>query len=257
MEDWFVAHSGGLDVRISDPKSRVLQFQGPTSQQVIESAAKGAVGAEFKYFHAGFFEIGGQRVYVSRTGWTGEFGYEIYTLGGQTDCPRLWNDLMSAGRSAGMRSCSLLSMNARRIEAGILDNGSDFDQSMSPFEAGLGAFVDLDSHRFTGRDALLKAERGKLLMGLSCQDAAPAAGNIVLDGSRRVGSVTTGAWSPFLERGVGYVRFDRAGQQAGQTFTLQRADGSCSPCQAVDLPFYDPHKRIPRGHDREIPARRR
>ena len=254
--DWLLAHSSRLDVRITDPNSRVLQFQGPTSPQVIENATDGAVGPGFGYFHAGFFEIGGQRVFVSRTGWTGELGYEIYTLGELTDCPRLWNDLLAAGRPAGMQSCSLLSINARRIEAGILDNGSDIDQSMTPFEAGLGAFVDLDAHEFTGRAALLKADRGRRLMGLSCPDAAPARGNLVRDGNRRVGSVTTGAWSPFLECGVGYVRFDQAGHEAGQRLTLQRADGSVSPCQAADLPFYDPQKRIPRGHDREIPERR-
>ncbi len=256
VQDWLVAHSDGLDVRIADPKSRVLQFQGPTSGQVIERATDGAVGPEFKYFHAGFFKIGGQRVFVSRTGWTGEFGYEIYTLGESTDCVRLWNNLLAAGRPAGMQSCSLLSINARRIEAGILDNGSDIDPSMTPFDAGLGTFVDLDTHEFPGRAALLKAGRGRRLMGLRCRQAAPARGNPVFDGNRPVGSVTTGAWSPFLDCGVGYVRFEQVGKEAGQSFTLRRADGSTIPCQTVDLPFYDPQKRIPRGHDREIPARK-
>ena len=104
------------------------------------------------YFHSGFFEIAGQDVYVSRTGWTGELGFEVYTQGNATD----W-----CGAPRGMESASLASMAIRRIEAGVLDNGTDFDMSMTPFEAGLGAFVDLEKENFIGRTALLSADRNK------------------------------------------------------------------------------------------------
>ena len=170
---WLIAHSGGFDVTISDPQSRVLQIQGPASQAVIAAATNGAITDDFKYFHAGFFDIGGQRLFVSRTGWTGELGYEIYTQGEETDCPRLWNDLIELGKPNGMVFSTIPSMEIRRIEAGILDNLTDFDWSMTPFEAGLGPFIDLDKTDFIGRDALLTADRATRLYGVKCPDAVP------------------------------------------------------------------------------------
>ena len=137
LETWFIAHDAGFDVTISDPHSRVLQIQGPASFDILHAASGGAIDETMKYFHAGFFEIGGQKVYVSRTGWTGEMGYEIYTLGDATDCPRLWDHLFDVGKSHGMIFSTSYALHIRRLEAGILDNGTDLSTSLTPFEAGL------------------------------------------------------------------------------------------------------------------------
>jgi aminomethyltransferase len=138
------------------------------------------------YFHSGFFEIAGQNVYVWRTGWTGELGFEIYTQGVATDCLRLWDHLIDAGTLHGMMFASISSMEIRRIEAGILDNGTDFDLSMTPFEAGLGAFIDLDKGDFIGRAELRRSQRGTRLFGITCSDAVPAYRGEVVDGERVV-----------------------------------------------------------------------
>jgi aminomethyltransferase len=236
-----------MNVTLSDPKSRVLQLQGPTSPAIIMAASDGAIDEQMGYFHSGFFKIAGQEVYVSRTGWTGEIGYEIYTQGDATDCGRLWDRLLEAGRAHGMIVASLASMEIRRIEAGILDSGTDFDCTMTPYEAGLGGFIDFEKADFIGRDALLRASRGKRLFGLKCPDAAPGFGCAVLDGARKLGRVTAEAWSPFLQAGIGYVRMDVAGDWAGRTLTVETTQGSVHACEIVDLPFYDPEKRIPRG----------
>ena len=98
----------------------------------------------FKYYHSGFFEIAGQKVYISRTGWTAELGYEIYSLGGDTNYKKLWNTILEIGKPLGLHFDGILSMEMRRIEGGILDSNTDFDSSMNPFEAGLGRLVDLD-----------------------------------------------------------------------------------------------------------------
>ena len=168
MQTWLLAHNDGFDVRISDPRSRVLQVQGPNSFDVMHNASDGAIDRSMCFFGSGFFEIGRQEVYVSRTGWTGELGYEIYTQGDKTDCPRLWNHLMKVGTASGLIFSSMQSMNIRRIEAGILDSGGDFDTSMTPFEAGLGKFIDLEKNGFVGPDALLVAKRSKRLYGRVC-----------------------------------------------------------------------------------------
>ncbi|MFO1035314.1 MAG: aminomethyltransferase family protein [Geminicoccaceae bacterium] len=253
LETWLLAHSAGFDVTVIDPHAWVLQIQGPTSPAILRAASAGAVDERMGYFHAGFVEIAGQEVYVSRTGWTGELGYEIYTLGPATDCGALWDHLVSAGRPHGMVVGSIASMGIRRIEAGILDNGTDFDLSMTPFEAGLGGFVDLGKEQFIGRAALLEADRGKRLFGVKCPDAAPGYRQPIRDGDGIVGHVTAGAWSPYLQAGIGYARFDTPGNWVGQRLTTTTADGDDLGCEVVDLPFYDTEKRIPRGLATSIP----
>lgn len=244
---WLLAHSGGYDVSITDPQSRVLQIQGPTSQAILRDATQGAVTNDFKYFHSGFFDVGGQNLYVSRTGWTGELGYEVYTQGAATDCARLWDFLIETGRPHGMVFSTIPSMEIRRIEAGILDNITDIDWTMTPFEAGLGPFIDLDKQDFVGRDALLAADRAPKLFGLKCSEIVPKMNETVQSNGEVVGRVTAGAWSPYLDCGVGYVRFDRSGDWPGQTLNLNASDRTLRECEIVALPFYDPEKRIPRG----------
>jgi aminomethyltransferase len=253
LETWLQAHSDGFDVTISDPQSRVLQIQGPTSLDIMHAASGGAIDETMGYFHSGFFKIGGQEVCVSRTGWTGELGFEIYTQGEATDCPGLWQHLLQSGEPHGMMVGSISSMEIRRLEAGILDNGTDFDMSMTPFEAGLGAFVDIDKEDFVGRAALLDGKPGTRIYGVKCAEATPVYHGEILDREDSVARITAGAWSPYLECGIGYARFHSAGNWTGQKLTMRTAEGKSVACEIVDLPFYDREKRIPRGLDKTIP----
>ncbi len=148
---------------------------------------------------------------------------------------------------------SITSMETRRIEAAILDNGTDMDTTTTPFQAGLGAFVDLDKPGFIGRAALESADRRTLLYGLKCSGAVPSMNDTVVDGARVVGRVTAGAQSPYLNTGIGYVRFEAPSDWAGQTLNLRCAAGESHTCDIVELPFYDKEKRIPRGLDKAIP----
>ena len=247
LDTWLLAHSHSFEVTIFDPKSRVLQLQGPKSFRIIQDVSEGSRIKTLKYFHSGFFELGGQQVYLSRTGWTGELGYEIYTLGDKTDCPRLWDYLMQKGEPHGMVFNSMQVMNTRRIEAGILDSGSDFDSSMTPFEVGLDRFVDLNKRDFVGRDALTAVTLGNRLFGLLCDGAVPRPGDLILGGNTPVGRVTTGALSPYLECGIGYVRFYQPDSWSGNMLTLQSVQSGDVTCRIVDLPFYDQEKLLPRG----------
>jgi len=247
---WLSAHGLGMDVAVRDPNSWVLQVQGPAALDVLANAAEGGRPEPFRYFDVAFCRIGGQDLIVSRTGWTNEMGFELYTLG-DVDGPKLWNDLIAAGKPHGLIGTGLDSMGIRRIEGGILDNGTDMDSSMTPFAAGLGKFVDFDKGDFIGRDALLDADRRCRLFGLRVADAAPLRGSEVLDGGATVGWMTTGAWSPYLECGVGYVRFDAPGYQPGDRVAVRLPDGGEHDGEVVELPFYDKEKLIPRGLSNE------
>lgn len=247
IESWLIAFSEGLDVVVRDPQSRVLQIQGPRSLDVIRSATNGQLPDTFRYFHVGRFDLGGQQILLSRTGWTGELGVEIYSEGGITDHSALWDHLMAHGEPHGMVLSGATSLNTRRIEAGILDNGTDIDRSMTPYAAGLGAFVDLDKADFVGRAALVAADKGCRFHGLKCAGAVPLAGLEVMDGNAVVGRMTVGAWSPHLETGIGYVRFESTRSWPGKKLTLRGRDNVRHDCEVVLLPFYDPDKKIPRG----------
>ncbi len=252
FESWLKANGLGLDVQVSDPKSRVLQIQGPRSLDVLDAAIGSGLATDFKYFHAGFFEVCGQTLWVSRTGWTGEAGIEIYCNSGPepTDHGALWDDLLACGEPFGMEFSSASSMGIRRVEAGILDNGSDIEPDLTPFGAGLGQFVRLDKDDFIGRAALETADRSQLLFGLLCPTATPEADLQVHSGNSPVGHVTIGTWSPTLDVGVGYVRFDRplAGDDwFGKTVLLCDRDGSLHEATVDTLPFVDKEKQLPRA----------
>jgi len=248
LEHWLIAHGHGFRVKISDPNSRVLQIQGPNSMKIMADATDGAIDASMRYFHSGFYDIDGQTLYVSRTGWTGELGFEIYSQGAATDHIRLWNHLMKSGSAHGMVYGCMASMGMRRIEAGILDNLSDFDLSMTPYEAGLGSFIELDKTDFIGREALLEVDKRSLLLGFSCAAVTPEYGDKICDGAITVARVKAASWSPTLNCGIGYVKFKRPGNWVGQTLDLVAAAGDTGPCKIVELPFYDTDKCIPRGN---------
>ena len=252
FETWLRANALGLDVGVSDPNSRVLQIQGPRALDVLDAAIGGGLPAGFKYFHAGFFDVCGQRLWVSRTGWTGELGIEIYCNSGPepTDHGALWDDLFACGEPFGLEFSSGSSMGIRRIESGILDNGSDIEPDLTPFGAGLGQFVRLEKEDFIGRAALETADRSQLLFGLLCATATPEAGMDAHFDNGPVGHLTIGTWSPTLETGVGYVRFDRPlpdDDWLGKTVSLVDHDGTPHEATVDTLPFVDKQKRLPRA----------
>lgn len=252
---WLVAHAQGLNVTIRDPHSWVVQVQGPRSLDVLAAACDGGAPEPFGYFGVAKASMGGQKVLVTRTGWTGELGFEFYTLPdeGEVDAPALWRHVMLAGEPFGMVLCGLDSMDIRRIEAGILNNISDMDESMNPFQAGLGNFVDLHKPDFVGKTALKSVDRGVLLHGLRCATAEPLIGGEVRAGREAIGRVTAAAWSPLYKAGVAIVRLRSAPLAKRSEINVQGRDFAFHPGEIVDLPMYDEQKRIPRGLDTRIP----
>ncbi|MYH72229.1 MAG: aminomethyl transferase family protein, partial [Acidimicrobiia bacterium] len=130
------------------------------------------------------------------------------------------------------------------------DNGSDIEPDLTPFSAGLGHFVNFDKGEFIGRTALERVDRTQLLFGLICPTAVPEAFMSVHFENGPVGHITVGTWSPTLEAGVGYVRFDRplaGGDWLGQTVFLHDQDGTPHESTVDLLPFIDKEKQLPRA----------
>ena len=262
FESWLIAHSAGLQVVIEDPKSRVLQIQGPKALHVLAAATRDvteeatdeltadALLKDFGYFHARTFNFAGQELLVTRTGWTGELGFEIYS-DANTDHMALWHHLLACGEPFAMENAALEVMGVRRIEAGILDNGTDIDRSMTPFDIGLSRFVDFSKSDFVGREALQQASKQVRLLGVVSKTGIPSVGCVILDKGQQIAHVRVGDWSPTLESGIAFVLFDKTADDIealpGQHLILKDKAGEEHACEVVQLPFYDQQKRLPRG----------
>ena len=137
--NWARAHAKGMDVSIRDPKVYVSQVQGPRALDILAEAAEGGLPEPFGYFGIARVNFAGQEVVITRTGYTNELGWEFYTEP-HHDAEGLWAHLDKVGKSHEMTIFGLDSMNIRRIEAGILNAGADFDETTNPFEVGAWAF---------------------------------------------------------------------------------------------------------------------
>lgn len=249
---WARAHSVGLDVAISDPKINVSQVQGPNALEVLAAAAEEGLPDPFGYFGIATVNFDGQYVIVTRTGYTNELGFEFYTEP-KHDADALWKHLMKAGEPYGIGLHGLDSMHIRRIEAGILNAGSDFDMTTTPFDMGFERFVDMDTD-FIGRDALKSASRKPRSTGLLCKDAEPHIGADVKSNGKVIGRVTAGAMSPYLQSGTGIVLMAEATFNDGDDVTVGCTDGKEYKATLASLPLYDKNAEIPRGKRVDIPA---
>lgn len=251
---WARAHGAGMDVEITDPDIFISQVQGPNAMKILADASDTGLPDPFGYFAVARVPFGGQEVVITRTGYTNELGWEFY-VEPHHDAAALWAHLARAGAPHGMEIFGLDAMNIRRIEAGILNAGSDFNITTNPYEVGLGRFVDEGKDDFIGKAALAKAPRGLRHFGLKCPQGEPVISGAVEVSGQQVGTITAGAMSPFLGYGVGYVLLDKAGMAPGDAVNIRCCDGALRAGELVDLPYYDKDAEIPRGKLVDIPPR--
>jgi glycine cleavage system aminomethyltransferase T len=248
-----VAAFAGVDVEIREADVAPMQVQGPRSKEVVR-ALFGDEVAGLRYYRCAEATAGGIPVVVSRTGWTGEVGFEIY-LRDTSRGDDLWRLVEEAGEPHGIRA--IAPSEARRIEAGIFNYGSDMGPEDTPFHlTGLERLVELEQEAdFIGKDSLRRiAEEGvdRKLVGVDIA-GAPMTDEGALNeswavrdgGERRVGRVTAGAWSPRLERNVGYAWVPIELAEVGTELHVDAPGGRIATVAA--LPFVDPDKEIPKG----------
>ncbi|HYC48546.1 MAG TPA: glycine cleavage T C-terminal barrel domain-containing protein [Burkholderiales bacterium] len=241
-----VAYGSGLNVQIGELDVAPMQIQGPKSRQLVIDLFGDRVQslAYYQFFET---QVDGIPIIVTRTGWTGELGYELYLL----DPARgndLWERVMGAGKRYNIAPTG--PSDIRRIEAGILNYGIDMTLDVNPYEVGLERLVDLQkAEAFIGREALarVKAEGVKRrLAGLEI-DGAKLDLNMtrwpVSVGSQRVGQVTSAVHSPRLEKNIGYAMVPVEHAALGTKLTVETADGPRGAV-VVPMPFIDPTKSV-------------
>ncbi len=240
----------GMTVDVELAEASPLQIQGPTSRDVVHALFGESVSG-LKFYRLARVELDGMALVVTRTGWTGEWGYEVYL----TDLGRgveLWDRILEAGRPFGLTATG--TSDVRRIEAGIFDTWLEASPLHNPFELGMDRLVDLGKAvPFIGRDAL----RRIAAEGVTRRMVGYASGERfgtgrqgfpwpVTDGDAEIGYATCAVWSSALERTIGYamVPLDRTAE--GAALTIATPHGP-QPAVVHRVPFVDPAKRRMRG----------
>ena len=243
---WLRAQAEGYNVEVFQPGIWVSQVQGPRSLDVLNAVADDGLPERFRYFDIAHIHIDGQPVVITRTGFTNELGWEFYLEPG-ADVFAIGERIMEAGNVYNMLTTPAEVTNARRIEGGLLFAGTDFDDTVTPFEAGFGAMVDLNKGDFVGREALLKADTRQRTWGLTCATGTPRHGDGLAQNAHAAGRVTSAAWSPTLECGIGIIRLNNPELGPGAELEVLCTDGAMHPAVVCELPLYDKAGDIPRG----------
>jgi len=245
-----VALDAGLDVHIGEPDVSPLQIQGPKARLVVQALFGDRVAA-LPYYHFAETALDGIPVIVTRTGWTGEVGYEIYLRDGSRGS-ELWDRVMAAGKPHEIRPTG--PSDIRRIEAGILNWGADITLDNNPYEVGLERLVDeRKGADFIGRGALQRIKAAgvqRKLVGIEigggALDLNTTKWPVKADG-KVVGHVTSAVFSPRLRKNIGYALVPTAQAGLGTKLAVVLPGDGERPAHVVARPFVDPQKAIPRG----------
>jgi aminomethyltransferase len=273
---WFNQNSLGLDVQIEDisEKLAALALQGPTSGKLLHAAAEANI-AGLKYFRVTHGKIAGVPVDISRTGYTGDLGYEIWVP--WKDAIKVFDELMNKGRAFDIHPAGMVALDIARIEAGLILIEVDYisskkalidEQRYTPGEIGLGKLVDLKKESFVGRDALaMEAKKGgpaRRLVGLEVNwnevealyekigmapqvpsTASRVAVPVYREG-RQVGKATSTTWSPTLKRMIALATVGRESAALGTNLSLEltvEASRKTVSAKVVALPFFNPARK--------------
>jgi aminomethyltransferase len=273
---WFHQNALGLQVKIEDITTKVaaLALQGPTSGRLLKKAAPDADITNLKYFRVTHGTIGGVAVDISRTGYTGDLGYEIWIP--WNDAGKVWDALMENGRQFDIHAAGMLALDVSRIEAGLILIEVDYtsskralieQQKFSPYEIGLGKLVDLKKEHFIGRAALEEEnKRGpkRMLMGLEInwedverlydavglgpqvQSTASRTPVPVYRGGLQVGKATSTTWSPTLKKMIALATLNREHAKPGTELQMElTVEAVRHKVRATtrELPFFNPPRK--------------
>lgn len=273
---WFTQNAAGLDVEIEDISETVsaLALQGPTSGRLLKSLVKNADIENLKYFRVTQGEIAGVSVEVSRTGYTGDLGYEVWIP--SEYAVKVWDALIEAGRAFDIHAAGMLALDVARVEAGLLLIDVDFhgskkalteSQKYSPFELGLGRLVNLDKGKFVGQAALVEEQRrghAREIAGLEIDwtgverlyeeaglppSVSPVASRVavpVYASGSQTGRATSTTWSPTLKKFLALATVKREHAKPGTRLEIEvtvEAVRHRAAATVVKTPFFNPKRK--------------
>ena len=242
-----LAVNSQFDVEITEPDVSPIQLQGPKSKDIMVKIF-GEEILDIKYYWFKRFNLNGIDLLISRTGWSSEFGYELFLLNFD-DGDALYETLMQSGKELGLHPGHTSTI--RRIEGAMLSYHSDMDINTNPFELGLDKFIDLDKDfDFVGKEALLKIKKDGIKrkqVGILIHGKPMAGPNThhwdINKDNQHIGKVTSAVYSPRLKLNIGLAIVDINFSDIGSTFTVS-IDNAIVDAEVVKKPFYDPNKSI-------------
>jgi len=272
---WFRQNALGLNVSIEDisEQTAALALQGPTSGRLLRTVTDAKV-ENLKYFRVTHGKIAGVPVDISRTGYTGDLGFEVWMP--WKDAVKVWDALIAKGKAFDIHPAGMIALDIARIEAGLILIEVDYisskkalidSQKYSPAEIGLGKLVDLKKDNFVGRDALvLEAKKGaeRALVGLEINwnevealydrlKMAPQVPSMasrvavpVYRGSRQVGKATSTTWSPTLKKMIALACVGRENSKVGTSLNVEmtvEAVRHTVSAKVVAMPFFNPPRK--------------
>jgi aminomethyltransferase len=272
---WFAQNGLNMDVHIEDISEKVaaLAVQGPTSGKLLKAVAEADI-ANLKYFRVTSGKIAGIPVDISRTGYTGDLGYEVWIP--WNDAVKVWDALMTTGKQFDIHAAGMLALDVARVEAGLLLIEVDYtsskkalipSQKYSPYELGFGKMVHLDKENFVGKAALARDSKqgvARQLVGLEVDwvevedlhekfgltPAAPSQASRVpvpvYVGGKQVGKATTTAFSPLLKKLIALASVDTAQSHVGNKLQMEitvEATRRQVTAKIVPMPFFNPKRK--------------
>ena len=252
MFSWYKAQAEGLNVKIVDPNVWVSQIQGPRSMELLDILTKTNISSNWKYFDCKEVNISGEKIIISRSGFSNELGWEIY-FRQENDIEKLGDLILKEGSKMGMIITATPVFRCRRIEAGLLSAGQDFTNKTDPFSVGLGKFVDLEKDNFIGKEALKNSNKKCQTWGLRVEKGTAMKGKNLRISGKIVGEITSSTWSPYQVCGVGIVRMQNNNMGPGTVVDVNCTNGKIQKGELCELPMYDQNGDIVRGKNKEIP----
>ena len=273
---WFTQNAVGMDVQIEDISESIsaLALQGPTSGRLLKSLITDGDISNLKYFRVTNAKIAGIPVDISRTGYTGDLGYEIWMP--SEHGLKIWDALMTGGRAFDIHAAGMLALDVARVEAGLLLIDVDFnsskkalveEQRYSPYEMGLGRLVNLDKNRFVGQAALIAEQKrghAREIVGLEIDwphvesfyeeaglppAVSPMASRVavpVFKEGMQIGKATTSTWSPTLKKMIALAtlrrEFSKPGTKVQFEITVEAVRHQVR-ATVVKTPFFNPKRK--------------
>jgi aminomethyltransferase len=241
--EWISSHRADESVELKNVSSEYCQLalQGPDALSILQTLTKVPL-AEIKYYHFSLGTVDGITAIVSRTGYTGEDGFEVYAAADKAE--QLWSKILDAGdlgSPTGVLPCGLAARNTLRLEAGMALYEHEIDETTTLLEANLGWICKLDKGDFIGREALARQKEAgvrKRLVGFEVTERGIARDEqeVVIDG-HRVGRVTSGSPAPYLKKNIGFAYVPTEYATVGQVIKID-VRGRLVNAQIVKTPFY-------------------
>jgi len=246
--NWLVTNAKGFNVKIEEISDDVAMFavQGPSAEKILQKISTEDL-SKIERFKCAHLRLANVDVFLSRTGYTGEDGFEVFiweaSLANSDNAVKLWNAILEAGKTFGIEPCGLGARDTLRLEAGMCLYGNDIDENTTPLEAALGFVVKFQKENFVGKEALLKQKnegikRKRVGIRIIEQGIPRPSYEIYSDKGENIGHITSGTFSPLLKCGVGMAYIQTSQAQEGNIINVKIRD-KLAKGKIVPFPFYE------------------